>query len=250
MAGRLEGKVSIVTGASSGQGRVAAERFAREGAKLVLADIDEEGLAQVDVIVREAGAESALYVGDLTEESANEAMVATAIDTFGRLDAIYNVAGLVRFGAAHDVSLEDWDFTLKFELTITFLACKHAIRAMRNNGGSSIINVSSGSGLKGVPNHAAHTATKMGIIGFTRHVAVQYGPDGIRCNAIAPGFLAYGEGQRRVRQATLREYEGGVPLGRFTKPEDTAACAAFLASDDASFITGQVISVDGGASVT
>ena len=250
MAGRIEDKVCIITGAASGQGRVAAQRFAKEGAKLVLADIDEEGLSEIDAICREAGATPSLCVGDLTEESSNEGMVGQAVREYGRLDAIYNPAGSLRFAPAHEASLEDWEFVVKFELTITFLANKYAIRAMKDNGGGSIINVSSGSAFKGIRNHAAHSATKNAIVGLTRNIAVQYGPDGIRCNAIAPEFLVYAAGQRRVTQKPGPENADGIPLGRFTTPEDTAALALFLASDDASFITGQVIAVDGGAAVS
>ncbi len=119
---------------------------------------------------------------------------------------------------------------------------------MLDRGSGSIINISSVSGLYGSPRHAAHAATKAGITGLTRQIAVEYGPRGIRCNAIAPGFLQYAPGQRRVAQQTQRADPTGIPLGRFCRPEDTAWCAVYLASDESSFITGQVLIVDGGAS--
>ena len=248
MAGRLANKVCIITGAASGQGRVAAQFFAREGALLLLADVDKDGLEETDRLLRDEENEAALYVGDLTQESSNEQMVEAAIRRHGRVDALYNAAGLVRFSPAHETSIEDWRFTIDHELTITFLACKHALRAMLEAGTGSIVNVSSVSGLYGSPNHAAHAATKAGIAGLTRQMAVDYGPRGIRCNAIAPGFLVYAPGQRRIASQTARFEPTGIPLGRFCRPEDTAWSAVYLASDESSFMTGQVLIVDGGAS--
>ncbi len=154
----------------------------------------------------------------------------------------------MRFGPVHETSLDDWRFTIDHELTITFLACKYAVRAMLAHGGGSIVNISSVSGLFGAPNHASHAATKAGITGLTKQIAVQYGPNGIRCNAIAPGFLVYQPGQRRVASQTREMKPDLVPLGRFTRPEDTAYCALYLISDESSYVTGQVIVVDGGIS--
>jgi len=248
MAGRLANKVCIITGAASGQGRVAAQFFAREGALLLLADVDKDGLEETDRLLRDEENEAALYVGDLTQESSNEQMVEAAIRRHGRVDALYNAAGLVKFSRAHETSIEDWRFTIDHELTITFLACKHALRAMLEAGSGSIVNISSVSGLYGSPNHAAHAATKAGIAGLTRQMAVDYGPRGIRCNAIAPGFLVYAPGQRRIASQTARFEPTGIPLGRFCRPEDTAWTAVYLASDESSFMTGQVLIVDGGAS--
>jgi 3-oxoacyl-[acyl-carrier protein] reductase len=249
MLGRLDGRSVIVTGAASGQGRVAAELFAREGARLVLADKDEEGLAAILEVVKGVGVEAVAHVGDLTQESPNEAMVELASKSYGGVDVLYTPAGLVKFGSAADTTIEDWDFTLGHELTMTFLACKHALRAMVDGGGGSIINVASVSGIKGTPGHAAHAATKMGVVGLTRQIAVEYGPKQVRCNAIAPGYIEYAPGQLRVARQSVGLKPDGIPLGRFTRPEDTAACALFLASDDASFITGQVLVVDGGGSI-
>jgi NAD(P)-dependent dehydrogenase (short-subunit alcohol dehydrogenase family) len=248
MSGRLDGKATIVTGAASGQGRVASEIFGREGARLILADIDAEGVEETAERVRRAGGEATTFVGDLTQEPSNQEMVDLAVARLGRLDVIYNAAGLVRFGSLHETSLEDWRFVLDHELTLVFLACKWALRAMLEAGSGCIINISSGSGLySGTPRHAAHAATKAAIVGLTRQIAVEYGPKGIRCNAIAPGFLQYAPGQRRVASQTRGLTPEGIPLGRFTRPEDTAHCALQLASDDASFITGQIILVDGGS---
>jgi NAD(P)-dependent dehydrogenase (short-subunit alcohol dehydrogenase family) len=248
MAGRLADKVCVITGAASGQGRVAAEIFAREGALLALSDVDGVGLQEVAALVRQAGAEPILHRGDLTQEPANEELMRLTLERHGRIDALYNAAGLVRFSAIHETSLDDWRFTLEHELTITFLACKHAIRAMLDRGHpGSIINISSVAGLYPSPRHAAHAATKAGIVGLTRQIAVEYGPRGIRCNAIAPSFLEYGPGQRRIASQTPVAPPTG-PLGRHARPEDTAYCALYLASDEASFITGQVLIVDGGTS--
>ena len=249
MPERLADKVSIVTGAASGQGRVAADLFAREGALLLLADRDAEGLEETAALVRQAGGDPILHVGDLTQEGPNKELVESAVNRHGRVDVLYNAAGLVRFGALHETSLQDWRFTIEHELTITFLGCKYALQAMLETGAGSIINISSVSGLFGsAPNHAAHAVTKAGIVGLTRQVAVEYGPRGIRCNAIAPGFLVYEPGQRRVAQQSPVRSPEGIPLGRFTRPEDTAYCALYLASDESSNITGQTFVVDGGAS--
>jgi len=248
MAGRLTDKVCVITGAASGQGRIAAEVFAWEGAQLVLGDVDVEGLAQAADLAKHAGAQAAALAGDLTREDANQALMDLAVRRYGRIDALYNAAGLVRFGPAHELSLEDWSFVIEHELTITFLGCKHALRAMQPRGAGCIINISSVSGLLGAPNHAAHAATKAGITGLTKQIAVEYGPKGIRCNAIAPGFLVYEAGERRVAGQSRVPPTDHIPLRRHATPHDTAKCAAFLASDDSSFITGQIIVVDGGAS--
>jgi NAD(P)-dependent dehydrogenase (short-subunit alcohol dehydrogenase family) len=244
MSGRLAGKVAIITGAARGQGRVAAETFAREGARLVLSDMDRPGLEEAGDLAREAGAEVAIHSGDLTHEEANRELVELAVQCYGRLDVMYNNAGRIRFASIHEATLEDWEFNLANELTLVFLGCKHALRAMMAAGSGCIINIASRSGLFGVVGHGAHAATKAGVIGLTRQIAVEYGPKGIRCNAIAPSYIDYGEERSRMRAGTLDSY----PLGRFAQPQDPVNAALFLASDDASFITGQVLIVDGGKS--
>lgn len=244
MSGRLAGKVTIITGAARGQGRVAAETFAREGARLVLSDMDAPGLEEAAALARKAGAEVATHAGDLTREEANRELVDLAVTRYGHLDVMYNNAGRIRFSSIHETALEDWEFNLANELTLVFLGCKHALRAMLAAGSGSIINIASRSGLFGVVGHGAHAATKAGVIGLTRQIAVEYGPKGIRCNAIAPSYIDYGEERTRMRAGTLDSY----PLGRFAKPEDPVNMALFLASDEASFITGQVLIVDGGRS--
>ena len=248
MAGRLDGKSTIITGAASGQGKVASEIFGREGASLVLADVDAAGVEETASTVRKAGGQAVTFVGDLTKEAPNQEMVARAVAEFGRLDVIYNAAGLVKFSSLHEMSLEDWQFVIDHELTLVFLACKWAVRAMLETSSGSIINISSGSGLySGTLRHAAHAATKAAIVGLSRQIAVEYGPKGIRCNAVAPGFLEYAPGQRRIAGQSPARSPEGVPLGRWTHPEDTAKCALYLASDDASYVTGQTIIVDGGS---
>lgn len=250
MAGQLEGKSALITGAASGQGRAAALRFAAEGALLTLADADAEGLKETAAQIT-AGGPPVLRTGDLLSEAVNEQMVAAAVEQHGRLDVLYNAAGLTRFASIHEMPLDDWRFVMEHEMTMVYLGCRYGIQAMLVSGGGAIVNISSVSGYAhGTRRHAAHAAAKAGVAGLTKQVAVEYGPQGIRCNAIAPGFIVYQPGQRRITSQTKPFPPDGVPLGRHVAPEDTAACALFLASDDASMITGQTIVVDGGNSIS
>ncbi len=252
MTARLEGKVAIVTGAASGQGRVAAQLFGSEGAALALADVDADGLAETAASIAAAGNPAPLsVVADLTTESGNEELAAAALNAHGRIDALYNAAGLVRFGSLHEISLEDWRFVIDHELTMVFLACKHVLPAMLTAGSGSIVNISSVSGYAaGSRRHPAHAAAKAAIAGLTKQIAVEFGPFGIRCNAIAPGFIVYAEGQRRIAgQSGGGPPVDGVPLGRHVAPEDTARCALYLVSDESAMTNGQTIVVDGGRSI-
>lgn len=245
MAGRLANKVAVISGAAGGQGRVAAELFAREGARLVLNDVDAAGLEEVREAVRQLGGEVALHSGDLTLEEPNRELVEIAVRTYGRLDVMYNNAGRVRFAPIHETTLENWNYTVAGELTLVFLGCKYALRQMLEQGSGSIVNVSSTSGLYGTNGHGVHAATKAGVVGLTRQIAVEYGPRGIRCNAIAPGYIDHPgvrELTARMGSTSLGEY----PLGRYGRPEDPVRCALYLASDEASWVTGQVFIVDGG----
>jgi len=245
MAGRLADKVVIISGAGGGQGRAAAEIFAREGARLVLNDVDTDGLEAAADAARRAGGAVVSHSGDLTLEEPNRELVDLAVRTYGRLDVMYNNAGRVRFGPIHEMSLEDWNFTLAGELTLVFLGCKYALRQMLEQGTGAIVNISSTSGLYGVPGHGAHAATKAGVAGLTRQIAVEYGPRGIRCNAIAPGFIDH-PGVRGMGAALAALAVQDYPLGRFGRPEEPVYCALYLASDEACWVTGQVFIVDGG----
>jgi NAD(P)-dependent dehydrogenase (short-subunit alcohol dehydrogenase family) len=248
MPGRLENKVTIITGAASGQGKTAARVFAQEGAHLVLTDMDVPGLEAVADAARAAGAKVATHSGDLTDEETNRELVDVALSELGRLDVIYTNAGRVRMAPIHEATLEDWNFSVENELTIVFLNCKYAVRAMMDAGSGSIINVASSSGLFGVPGHGVHAATKAGVIGLSRQIAVEYGPRGIRCNAIAPSFIDFGLETESARGRQGSTPVTGYPLGRHARPEDPVNLAVYLASDDSSFVTGQVFLVDGGKS--
>ena len=161
------------------------------------------------------------------------------------LAAVRANAGRIRFAPIHEATLEDWEFNIANELTIVFLGCKHALLAMLPAGAGCIINVASRSGLFGVAGHGAHAATKAGVVGLTRQIAVEYGPKGIRCNAIAPSYIDYGEKQPRMRANAVESY----PLGRFAQPQDPVNAALFLASDEAAYVNGHLLVVDGGITV-
>jgi NAD(P)-dependent dehydrogenase (short-subunit alcohol dehydrogenase family) len=252
MTKRLQGKVAIVTGAASGIGAETAARLAHEGASVVVADINFAGAEKQAAAIVQAGNAAAAVRVDLGEEISITEMIAFAVTRFGGLDILDNNAADTRLSATRDGGVEHtdtevWDALMRINLRGTMLACKAAIPHLRARGGGSIINMSSGSGLTGALAPTAYGVSKAGIITLTQYVATQHGKEGIRCNAIAPGLI--------VTPATTSSYSTG-PFAemmlrhhltpRLGTPADISSTVAFLASDEAAFITGQVICVDGG----
>ena len=245
MAGRLDGKVALISGAARGMGQAEADLFAQEGAKVVLADVlDDLGQQAAQDIVRQGG--EARYVHlDVTLESDWQRAVETAEQTYGRLSILINNAGIVRMAPLDETSLEAWHEVINVNQTGVFLGMKHAIPAMRRAGGGSIINISSVAGLVGLPNIPAYQASKGAVRLLTKNAAVQYAQDNIRVNSIHPGRIETPmttplASERREMVINL------TPLRRDGKPREVAYGALFLASDEASYVTGAELVIDGG----
>jgi NAD(P)-dependent dehydrogenase (short-subunit alcohol dehydrogenase family) len=251
---RLADKVAIITGAGSGMGRVAAEMFAAEGAKVVAADFDESsGHETVDLVTR-AGGDAVFVKSDVSSETDAAAMVAAAMDRYGRLDVLYNNAGIMP-EADHSVVDTDvaiWDQVMAVNVRGVYLGCKYAIPRMVEQGSGSVINISSFVALLGctVPQDA-YTASKGAVLSLTRSLAVQFGPKGVRANAICPGpietpllmdWLVKDEAAKRLRL-------GRNPTGRFGTPEEVVNVAVYLASDESRWTNGAHFVIDGGISV-
>ena len=251
---RLEGKVCVITGAGSGQGRAAALRFAGEGAGVVIVEIDATtGEAAADEIGA-AGGEALPVEADVSSEEDWRRVVAGAVERFGGVDVLYNNAAVapVSDGSVVDVPLETWDRTLAVNLTGPMLGCRHAIPEMLRRGGGSIINTSSIRAFVGGSQPIdAYTASKGALISLTRSLAVVYGPQGIRANVIAPGTIrtpmalvhdAHGDAGSQMRLARY-------PVGRFGEPAEIADLALYLASDESRWTNGAVMVIDGGAMI-
>ncbi len=249
--GRVAGKVAIVTGVASdpGLGRTTAITLAREGARLMVTDIDVDGAEQCARVIREAGGEAAARHQDVTSEETWRAVIGDTVATYGRLDVLVNNAGIAVLKRLEDLTLEDWRRQIDVNLTSVFLGCKHAMPAMRESGGGALINLSSVAGLVGIATCGAYGAAKGGVRIMSKAIAVEGAPDNIRCNSVHPGVIwtnmqaqAAGESDpSRVRVGPER-----VPLGRVGQPEDIANCILYLASDEASYITGAEFTVDAG----
>jgi len=239
---RLEDKTALVTGAARGIGEAIARLFAREGAHVVIGDIlEKEGEATAEDI-RKGGGEARFVRLDVTVEESWQQAVKTIEDWHGRLDVLVNNAGLVDREAIQDTPLELWEQIMAVNITGVFLGTKHAIPAMRRAGGGSIINISSAFGLVGTANRPAYTASKGGVRMFTKSTAIEHAKEGIRANSIHPGYVvtpmtANYQTEERIAQ---------TPMGRLATPEDIAPGALFLASDDARFMTGSELVIDGG----
>lgn len=244
--GLLAGKVAIITGASRGIGAAAARTFAAAGAAVVLAARSEQAIAALARQIRDAGGHALAVPTDVGDPAAVERLVARTLDTFGHLDAAFNNAADIHMPAPlADVAVEDFDRVLRGTLRGVFLAMKYEIPAMLAGRGGAIANMSSSAGLRGARGMAAYDAAKHGIVGLTETAALDYAAQGIRVNAIAPGPILTerlaalsDEGRAPVARA--------VPMGRIGLPDEVAALAAWLCSDQSRFITGATIPIDGG----
>lgn len=245
------GKSCLVTGAASGIGRATALKLARDGARVVAADIDTAGLESLLAELEAEGRTAVSVVGDVSVDADVRNMVNSALDAYGQLDVAVANAGVIPLSDVLQTSEQDWDAVMAVDGKGMFLTCKHAIAAMHRRGeGGAVVCVSSISGLAGQARQAAYGPAKFVATGLTKHLAVEWAPHGIRVNAVAPGTI------RTERVLALRDEPGGPeylatvsaahPMGRLGEPAEVAAAIAFLASDAASFITGVVLPVDGG----
>ncbi|MFC0407023.1 SDR family NAD(P)-dependent oxidoreductase [Roseomonas elaeocarpi] len=254
MTDRLSGRVAIVTGGSSGIGRAIAARFAREGARVIVADTTEEvreGGVPTEALLRAQGLECRFRRCDVSREEECEAVVAEAVARHGRIDVLVNNAAIASGTPLLDCTREEWERVLAVNLTGTFLMSRAAVRAMvlqdpRGEVRGRLVNLASQHGMVAAPEALAYGTSKAGIAYLTRQVAADYAGQGIVCNAVAPGKILTGKTGRAVEPRWLDYSRARTPWPRLGRPEDVAGAALFLASDDASFLTGEVLMVDGG----
>ena len=248
MAERLAGKVAIITGGAAGMGAAEARLFAQEGAAVIIADVvDDDGIAVRDGI-REAGGEAEFVHTDVSSEADWEALIASVLDHHGRLDILVNNAGLSSTSQSDEISTEGWRRIMEVNATGVFLGVKHAAAAMRGGGvGGSIVNISSIYGLVGSDGgHPAYHASKAAVRNFSKAMAVRLGPEGIRVNSVHPGFMPRMRSSTGMSEAARARLERAVPLRRTGEVDEVAWGVLFLASDEASYVTGAELAIDGG----
>lgn len=249
--GRVEGKVALVTGGAAGIGRAAAKALAAEGARVGIGDVDVDGAETVAREIRDAGGEAFARWTDVRSSADVEALVRDAVERHGRLDVMCNNAGVAIPGTAGDMTEDDWNRVIDVNLTGVWRGMRYAIPEMLKAGGGSIVNTSSVQSAVGFLGWAGYAASKGGINALTQQAAVEYAPLGIRVNAIIPGTIMTEMNERILRdspdpEAQMAEWIRMHPIGRPGRPEEVAAAIVFLASDESSFVTGELLRVDGG----
>jgi len=263
MTRRLEGKVAIVTGAGCvapgwGNGRAVAVRFAQEGARIFAVDLNADQMTETLALIHEAGGEVEAHVCDVTRDADVSAMVAACVARFGRVDVLVNNVGGSAKGGVVEMSEAVWDRQIEVNLKSVFLTCKHAIPAMLAQGGGNIVNTASGSGLRWTgAAQVAYASAKAAVLHFSRVTAVEYASRGIRVNTVIPGQLHTPLVESRLAgqradgdvKALLAQRQSRIPMGFMGDGRDTANAALFLASDEARFVTGAEIIVDGGMTI-
>ena len=247
MVGQLADKVALVTGGSSGIGRATALALAREGAKVVVADLNVSGGEQTGHQIEQAGGESIFVDADVSKAGSTEAMVNRTVESYGRLDCAFNNAGVARGGSTVDCKEDDWDLTISVNLKGVWLSMKYELAQMLKQSGGAIVNTSSAYGLAAAGGSPAYVASKHGVIGLTKTAALEYASFGIRVNAVCPGHIdtpmierGMNDPERKARMLARH------PIGRIGNPEDIAQAVVWLCSDAASFVTGHAMAVDGG----
>jgi NAD(P)-dependent dehydrogenase (short-subunit alcohol dehydrogenase family) len=251
---RLQDKVAVITGAGGGMGRTAAQMFATEGAKIVVAEFSEPAGRETVRLVEEAGGQATFVRTDVSAEADAKAMIEHAVATYGRVDVLYNNAGIMPEAdhSVTDTAVDVWDQVMAVNVRGTYLGCKYAIPVMLDQGAGSVINISSFVAILGCSNpQDAYTASKGAVLALSKSLAVQFGPQGVRTNAICPGpvetpllmdWLVKDEEAKRIRLARN-------PTGRFGKPEEIVYMAIYLASDESRWTNGAAMVVDGGITV-
>lgn len=249
MKGLLEGKAGLVTASGSGIGRGSAIALAKAGAKVMVSDVSEEAGRKTVNMITDNGGDARFFKCDVSDEQQVKGLVETTLSAFGQLDFAHNNAGInagrKKIG---ELDANDWDKTVKVTLYGTFYSIKHEVNAMLQTGGGAIINTASGSGVEGSPNMTPYTASKHGIVGLTKSVALEYGKQGIRINSIAPGatITPSVEEWAEMSPEQYKSVLATLPSGEMSTPEDQGNAVAFLCSDFAKHINGVTIPVDGG----
>ena len=242
---RLKGKVAIISGGARGMGAAEARMFAREGAKVVIGDLLEEEGDRIVAEIGEAGGEALFVRLDVTDEASWQSAVEAAVERFGKVDVLVNNAAILRTEGLLETTEEIWDEVMNVNTTGTFLGTKSVIPEMRKAGGGSIINISSGAGITGSRRNTAYHASKGAVRIFTKSAAIQYAGENIRVNSVHPGPIDT-DMLASSRSAPGARRPEDVPLGRYGRPEEVAYGVLYLASDEASFITGSEVVIDGG----
>jgi NAD(P)-dependent dehydrogenase (short-subunit alcohol dehydrogenase family) len=245
--GRLRGRSAVVTGAAKGIGRATAEIFAREGARLVITDIDDSGLEELRGELASSGAEVEAVVGDVSVVEDARRMIRASVERYGGLDILVANAGVIPLNNIVEATPEDWDRVMAVDGRGMFLTCKYAVEAMleREESGGSIVCLSSISGLAGQADQSTYGPAKFVASGITKHLAVEWADRGIRVNAVAPGTIRT-EAVASLPESYVAPMRDAHPIGRLGEPAEVASAILFLASDEASFITGTILPVDGG----
>jgi NAD(P)-dependent dehydrogenase (short-subunit alcohol dehydrogenase family) len=238
--GDMDGKVTVITGAGQGMAKACAELFVAHGSRVVVADIS----GREEQTAAELGDAAVAVHCDVAQEDQVEAMFATAVREFGRVDATLNVAGIGAGGPFHEMDMDSYDQVMAVDLRGVYLGTKYAIRAMRGSGGGSIVNWSSLAAIATGSFASAYAAAKAGVVALTRSAATEYGPDGIRANAVCPGVILTEMGEAALVYDPEKPKRN--PLGRAGRPEEVAELALFLASDRSSYLSGLAIPIDGG----